>query len=355
MQTVALVTLGDPHQLTGGYLYHQRLADRAARHDARLTFVSLPQRPFPLPAIAAGQAMQQVKSAGADVAVIDSIAAAFLGPSLAMRHPGVPLVGMLHQPPGVIDAGGLRRAIQTLLDRWTYRYTPILLVASEALAASLVAAGIPRHRLRVVPPGRDVAPRPDGPLPDLRQGRRIALLAVGNWVERKGIHSLVEAFSRLPADTATLHLVGNDNADPRYARRIHERLQRADLAGRVVIHGPLPTTEVARLYAAADVFVLPSTREPYGTVYGEAMAAGLPVVGWAAGNLPFLAAHEREGLIVPTGDVAALAAALQRLADDPSLRRRLGEAGRQRAAGRPTWDETAALFFTAVREASHGT
>ena len=49
------------------------------------------------------------------------------------------------------------------------------------------------------------------------------------------------------------------------------------------------------LYRSADVFVLPSYREPYGTVYGEAMAAGLPVVGWRAGNLPNLARARPRG------------------------------------------------------------
>jgi len=49
--------------------------------------------------------------------------------------------------------------------------------------------------------------------------------------------------------------------------------------------------------------VLPSLKEPYGTVYGEAMAFGLPVVGWRAGNLPYLAEDEQEGLILAPGDV----------------------------------------------------
>src|ERR1700694_5320634 len=96
---------------------------------------------------------------------------------------------------------------------------------------------------------------------------------------------------------------------------------------------------VAAMYAAADGFVLPSLKEPYGTVYGEAMACGLPVVGWRAGNLPYLAEHDREGLLVQPGDLPGLAAAMRRLADDAVLRMRLGAAARQRALGRPTWDE----------------
>jgi glycosyltransferase involved in cell wall biosynthesis len=171
-------------------------------------------------------------------------------------------------------------------------------------------------------------------------------------VERKGIHSLLEAFSRLPPDAATLHLVGDDQIDPRYTARLRERIRRPDLAGRVVVHGPLPAERVAALYSASDVFVLPSLKEPYGTVYGEAMAAGLPVVGWRAGNLPYLAQDGREALLAEPGDIQALATALERLASDPALRHRLAEAARRRALALPTWEQTAALFFEAIRSAS---
>src|SRR5690606_1108336 len=127
--------------------------------------------------------------------------------------------------------------------------------------------------------------------------------------------------------------------------RVRARLARPDLAGRVVVHGPLPIDGVAALYQAAAAFVLPSLTEPYGTVYGEAMAFGLPVVGWRAGNLPHLADDGREGMIVPPSDTAGLARALRTLAEDDGLRHRLGTAARERALTRPTWDECAALFF----------
>ena len=117
----------------------------------------------------------------------------------------------------------------------------------------------------------------------------------------------------------------------------------------MVVHGPLTREAVAALYAGADAFVLPALREPYGTVWGEAMASGLPVVGWRAGNLPYLADDGREGLLAPPGDVEALARALATLAADEALRRRLGEAARHRASSRPTWAESAAAFFEAIK------
>jgi glycosyltransferase involved in cell wall biosynthesis len=257
---------------------------------------------------------------------------------------------MLHQPPGGIDHGPVRTAIQARLDRLAYRSARLLMVASEALADELVADGESRDRLRTVPPGRDVAAVIAPPPGDLRRGRQAAVLCVANWVRRKGIDSLLEAVARLPDAAVTLHLAGNDKAEPSYASLLRSRLARPDLADRVIVHGPLSTEEVAALYAAADLFALPSLKEPYGTVYGEAMAAGLPVVGWRAGNLPHLADHEQEGLLPQLGDLEELTQSLWRLAADPALRDRLGQAGRRRAQARPTWEESAALFFGTIRE-----
>ena len=348
--TVSLITLGDPDRLTGGYLYHRRMSELAPRFDARLDFVSFPDLPFPLPLLAAPGVLRRVRRSGAQAVVLDSIAAAYLGPWRALLGSGPPLVGMLHQPPGGIDHGPARTAVQAWLDHLAYVRARRLLVASEALADELEEGGIPRELMQVVPPGRDVATTAGPEIEDMRRGRRVAFLCVANWIERKGIRTLLDAFARLPADVGTLHLVGDANADPSYARTVLDRIQQPDLMDRVVVHGPVPRETVAALYRAADVFVLPSTREPYGTVYGEAMAAGLPVVGWRAGNLPHLAEDGREGLLITPGDIEGLARGLRMLANDEQLRRDLGQAAARRALERPTWEESAALLFRAIRE-----
>jgi glycosyltransferase involved in cell wall biosynthesis len=102
---------------------------------------------------------------------------------------------------------------------------------------------------------------------------------------------------------------------------------------------PVPAARLRDLYAAADALVVPSIatrsfREPWGLVVNEAMNQELPViasdaVGAAAGGL---VRDGRNGLIVPAGDPIALAAALRRLARDPSARARMGAAGRRDVA-----------------------
>ncbi|HYH50384.1 MAG TPA: glycosyltransferase family 4 protein [Acidimicrobiia bacterium] len=359
MLSISLVTLGDPGQLTGGYLYHRRMADDAVNHDAAVRFVSFPAAPFPTPALWGRHVWRHATDA-ADVVLVDSIAAAFLGPwrRFARRDPAVPLVAIVHQPPGGIDYGPVRAAPQAVLDRMLYRAAARIIAASEALARDYEAQGFDAQKIVVVPPGRDVAPSQPGvtgvPRLDLRAGRRAALLCVGNWVERKGILPLLEAFATLPGNGATLHLVGRDDVEPAYAARVRARLANDDLTGRVTVHGPVARERVAELYAAADVFVLASTKEPYGTVYGEAMAAGLPVVGWRSGNLPHLASDGTEGVAVEPGDVAALAAALRRLVEDDAYRQQLAAAARTKAESFPTWAESAARLFGVLREVAAG-
>jgi glycosyltransferase involved in cell wall biosynthesis len=176
-----------------------------------------------------------------------------------------------------------------------------------------------------------------------------ALLCVGNWMERKGILSLIEAFAALPEHAATLHLVGDPWTSARYGTRVWLTLARLDVMDRVVVHGPVSARRLQALYRGSDLFVLPSLVEPYGTVYGEAMANGLPVVGWRAGNLAHLATDGVEGMLVAPGDIAALSEALLRLCQDAGERRRMGEAARRRAETLPTWEESARDLFGVLR------
>jgi glycosyltransferase involved in cell wall biosynthesis len=344
MLVVSLVTLGSPEQLTGGYLYHRRMADLAARHDARVDFTT-PGR-WHLAVTGGDQPSHEAR-----VVLVDSIAAAFVAPRLWRRAPVAPLAAVLHQPPGGIDHRAVRRRLQAPVDRWVYGRCRLLIAASAALGDELVAEhGVRPDALVVIPPGRDVAARRGrGGTLDLRRGRRAAFVAVGNWMARKGILELLDAFARLPPGDATLHLAGRDDVEARYARRVWDRLAAPDLHGRVVVHGRVSLEAVADLYANADAFVLASYREPYGTVYGEALGAGLPVVGWRAGNLPHLARDGVEGVLVDPGDIPGLAEALARLAVEPGWRRQLAEGARRRGESLPTWTETATSFFESLR------
>jgi glycosyltransferase involved in cell wall biosynthesis len=343
---VALVTFGDPAALTGGYLYHRRMARAAHANDATLSFVSFSDRRFPLPVLAGPTVAGQVREQRPDVVALDSIAAAFAAPWLR-RFPG-PLAAIIHQIPGGIGHGAVRNLVQRKLDLVAYRRCDRIMVASETLIDELMKHGVKPESIVFVAPGRDVAATKGAAL-DLRRGRKAAALCVANWSEHKGIVELLRAFTMVPEPLCTLHLVGDEDVDPQYTAQVGELLARGDLAEKVVRHGPLPSEEVGAMYRAADVFVLPSAQEAYGTVYGEAMAAGLPVVGWNLGNLAHLARQECDGLLLEPGDVAGLTGAITKLSQDGELRDRMSHSARERADSFPTWNESADLFFSVLR------
>jgi glycosyltransferase involved in cell wall biosynthesis len=173
---------------------------------------------------------------------------------------------------------------------------------------------------------------------------RAKFLFVGRPAREKGLEWLVEAWGAtgLRTPTAALVLVGV-GAD--CALLGAARAPCHDYPGLVCLD-PVAPVELRDLYAAADVLVLPSIptrtfREPWGLVANEAMNRGLPViasdaVGAAAGGL---VRDGVNGLVVPAGDSAALAAAIARLAADAPLRATLGASGAQdvRAFSHEAW------------------
>ena len=344
---LSLVTLGDPDQRTGGYRYHRMMAAAAAEPSGlgpiRVASRRSPGRSRRWP----GQRALHAAAEGADAILLDSIAAAFAAPWIARLR--TPVVAVVHQPPGGLHGGRARRVAQRRLDGIAYRSAAGIVAAAESLVDDLRGVGVPADRIVVVPPGCDV-PVASGPPLDLRRGRAVSVLCVANWTPLKGILELVEAFATLPDEAATLWLVGATDADRRYAERVRRRVAAPDLRDRVVVRGSVPVEEVGRFYRSADVFALCSFVDAYGTAWAEALAAGLPVVGWRAGNLPRLAEHGREALMAEPGDLAGLASALRTITTDDALRARLAAGARRRAETLPTWRDSARLFFASVRE-----
>jgi glycosyltransferase involved in cell wall biosynthesis len=346
---VTLLTRGSPESVSGGFLYHRRMRDASSEHDAVVTFAQESWWWWWSPGL------------DTDVAVIDSIAAARMLPAV-LRRRRVPFVAIVHQRAGGAAGPRAWRAVMRRLDHAVYRRCRTVIAASETLARSLLDdRAVAPDRLVVIEPGCDVPPgTPSG---DMRLGRRTAVLCVANWYPNKGLLELLDAVATLPEDAATLHLAGRDDVDPAYTARVRARLAAPDLAGRAVVHGTVDLPTVAGLYAGADVFALATSVEGYATVFAEALACGLPVVGW---RLPFLEHFVRDGVegrLAEHGDRAALARALADVVGDDDARRHFAEAAARRGSTLPTWHDTATRFFAelrrsaaaAVEPAHHGT
>ena len=191
--------------------------------------------------------------------------------------------------------------------------------------------------------------RPAGRRPTCATGAGSRCSASATGCPNKGVLELLDAVAALPADHVTLHLAGRADVDPAYTGRVRARLPAPDLAGRVVVHGAVDRDEVAGLYAGADVFVLASYAETYGTVFAEALAAGLPDGRLAIRQPAQPHRGRREGCLVEPGDVAGLSAALRRLATDDEWRDDRSPARRCAAARRcPPGTTPPTPFFGAL-------
>lgn len=199
---------------------------------------------------------------------------------------------------------------------------------NEDMRERLVALGAPAAATHVLPMGADldlVRAGAEGvaPVP----GR---LVFVGRLVEKKGLAVLLDALRRLPPDVAcTLDVVG----DGPLAAALRARAEGLP----VRFLGQLGRADLSRAIAEASIGVVPSVRAGSGDQDGlpvallEMMAVGRPVVASRLAGIDAAVADGETGVLVASGDAAALAAAIERLLRDPQERDRLGRAARSRA------------------------
>jgi glycosyltransferase involved in cell wall biosynthesis len=203
-----------------------------------------------------------------------------------------------------------------------YELADQILVLSQKAEETFLAAGIPREKLFRHQRGVDAERFTPAPHPP----RIFRCVFVGALIERKGVHRLLEAWHRLALENAELLLVGTMHSEMR------PWLERFP-APTVRLAGFLPRVEEA--YRGAAVHVFPSECEGSAKCTYEAAACGLPqITTREAGDV---VEHGVHGLIVPSGDIDALAAAIRTLHADRDLCVRLGAAGRQRILEKFTW------------------
>jgi len=238
-----------------------------------------------------------------------------------------------------------RAAVGFLMEWLAARVTDTFLTVSEAEARDARRLHI-HARAIAVGNGRDPARfRPDQEARRQMRAKlgvqdgQVVVLAVSRLVWHKGYPELATAMRQ--ATAAAVWIVGERLASDRGAD-MEALLRGAGLGERLRLLGY--RDDVPALMAAADIFVLPSRFEGLPMSVIEAMLAGLPVVACDVRGPAEQVVHGVTGLLVPPGDADALAAALQRLAGDAELRRRMGEAGRTRAMER--YDEAKVLART---------
>ena len=283
----------------------------------------------------------------AEGARFDAIDAHYLYPD------GVAAVWLAREAglPVVITARGSdtsqlpRFALPRRLIGGALREADALIAVSAGLAAGLNALGAAAGKVTVLRNGVDLAAfAPPTDRAALRAELGLSgpvILSVGHLIERKAHHHAIGALAELPG--ASLLIAGEGPE----RRALASLAQRLGVAERVHMLGARPHGELTKLYGAADVLVLASTREGWANVMLEAMACGTPVVaGPAWGSREAISAPEA-GLVLDDVGPGPIAAAIRRLLADPPARR-----ATRAHAERFGWDETTrgqAELFAQVR------
>lgn len=229
----------------------------------------------------------------------------------------------LNLPAGVMR---LDYVAGTARDRRVFRAAAAI-VATSRWAADDVARDLPGSAARV-----RMMPYPvtlDGFEPEWIEARRarpttdpVRVLYVGGLFALKGGPELLAAWRAAAlGDRAALTLVTDSPTVDEGALPDGVTLRRGVRAY---------TPEWLALWREADVFAMPTRMDAFGIVFQEAGAAGLPAIGTTVNAVPELVADEETGLLVPPGDVPALAVALKRLVESPETRYRMGVAARRR-------------------------
>ncbi|MDO8519383.1 MAG: glycosyltransferase family 4 protein [Deltaproteobacteria bacterium] len=174
--------------------------------------------------------------------------------------------------------------------------------------------------LGFAPPLLPIPPKP------AHEGEAVRLIMVSRLVPRKNLSALITALKTLDKSLWHLTLVG-DGPEEEGLKGLAKRLGIGD---RIAFRGYLSEEEKYRELSQSDLFVLPSLHEGLGLVYFEAMYCGLPIITTNNGGQTDFLEPETNALLVPPGDVQALAEAIQRALNDPAWRKRCGENNRQK-------------------------
>jgi glycosyltransferase involved in cell wall biosynthesis len=336
-RSLEFVIPGDLQAATGGYGYDRRLITGLRALGWEVAIHAL-DASFPAPTGPALRDAQQLFAQLADQALVlvDGLALGAM-PQVVQPHAArLRLMALVHHP--LAAESGLEPRLALKLarsERLALEAMRHIIVTSHATKQALGPYGIEPGRVSVVEPGTDEAP-----VARRARGDELEMLCVATLIPRKGHDLLFEALSTLPPRWH-LSCAGSLTRSPETVAGLRAQLHALGLEQRIALVGEVHERALRQLYAAADLFVLPTRYEGYGMAVAEALAHGLPVVSTRAGAIPELVGLHA-GLLVDADDVDQLRAALERVLNEPGLLSRLATGAERVRSTLPRWQDCCA-------------
>jgi phosphatidylinositol alpha-1,6-mannosyltransferase len=288
----------------------------------------------------------------------------------ALVTPLVLILARLYGRKAVVQVHGLDVAYANALYQFLcvrrLKYCEQVIANSAYTAALAKRAGVPEHRLTVIPPGIDpqrfAARRNVEAVKDkLGLKRQRMILFVGRLARRKGVKEFIEqSFARIIREIPDVHfVVAGDNPRESLTHRddvlseIKGVVERLRLQDHVRLLGAVSDEQLVALYQIADVVVLPALAakedvEGFGIVLLEAAAAATPTVATAIGGISDAMAHGKGGVLVAPGDYDEMTRALLRLLRDDDLRKTFGKHAPKWAQDNFAWPKIISSYERAL-------
>jgi glycosyltransferase involved in cell wall biosynthesis len=179
----------------------------------------------------------------------------------------------------------------------------------------------------------------------------LQFISLGSVTPLKGLQDALDALAALATRDWRWTIVGSLDVEPEFVAELRRRISAHRLDQNVLLAGEREHPAALAALRSSDVLLISSFTENHPLVALEALAAGVPVAGYAVGGLPDIVAHGETGLLAPLLDVAALSAVCERFVREPLERRRLAQNARRAAGALPSWADAGRQFVANVRAA----
>ncbi len=170
--------------------------------------------------------------------------------------------------------------------------------------------------------------------------KELRVLFLGNVMERKGLHTLLEAAS-YQQSALQVDVVGSLTSEPKYAQRMQDFIIKNELSSFVLLHGSLDKQPLIEKLKNAHILVVPSSYDRFGIVYLEGMGFGLPAIGTTAGAAGEVTRDGVDGILIQPDDARSLATKLQMMNERRDILVQMSLAARTHYLAQPKWNQTA--------------
>jgi glycosyltransferase involved in cell wall biosynthesis len=335
---IGLIIYGSLDTLSGGYLYDRKLVEYLRAQGDSVEIISLPWRNY---AAHLTDNFSFKLPADLDIVIQDELNHPSLIAANSEKHP-YPIISLVHH----LRSSELRPKWQNYFYRVIekkYLQSVDGFIFNSKTTKGVVNALLANRKPEVIaypPTDRFGEAVSEEEIKTRATHEPLKILFLGNIIERKGLHTLLEAVKSQKSNVA-VDIVGSLITEPGYVNQMQEFVKSNSLSSLVTFHSSLNNEPLIEKLKQAHILIVPSSYEGFGIVYLEGMAFGLPAIGTTTGAAGEIIEHGKTGYLIEPNNSTTLATHISQLASDRNLLAEISLNARKRYIQQPSWSETA--------------